>query len=263
VLNDLWIRTTHTTQLDVLLIDYNLAIEVNWIYWHSENFKSKDYHKNKSIKFKKQGIQILWFTDKQLDNDFDKIINYIKWKIWLLPSIWASKCKIREIDTNIAKDFCEMYHIHWYAWWSKKYWLFYKNELMSVCVVWKNRFEKNNSLEIIRLTNKQKVIWWMWRFIKKILNDFPWYTKIITFIDVNLWLADKNVFTHNWFNFISHTEPNYNRILKWKVLSRYKTQKHKLLKLWYSWTENEIMTKLNAIKIYDAWNYKFEYNKKD
>lgn len=262
--NDIWIKTKHQIELDILFTDYNLAVEINWIYWHSEKFKDKNYHKNKILKFKEKWIQILWFTDRQLDNDYEKIINYIKWKLNLLPSIWASKCKIREISTYQAKNFCEKHHIHWYAWWKTKYWLFHKEELLSVCVVWKNRFSKDWSLEIIRLANKQKVIWWMWRFMKRILKDFPTYKKITTFIDVNLWLADKNVFTYNWFNFVSHTKPNYEWIYKNKVLSRQQTQKHKLLKQWFVWdSEVSIMKWLWAYRLYNAWNYKYEYNKKD
>jgi len=241
-LKEYWIKTEHQKELDIFLPEYNLWIEVNWIYWHSDKFKDKNYHKNKIKKFKDKWIQIIAFSDIEIKDNINKVINYILWKIWKLPSIWASKCKIKEIDTKLAKDFCEKVHIHWYAWWMKKYWLFYKDELVSVCVVWKDRFNKWNNLEIIRLANSRKVIGWFGRFLKKIKLDYLEYKQINTFIDAFLWLSEDNIFTRYWFIYESWTNPNYKWILWNKVLSRQSTQKHKLLAKWYKWdTENSIM----------------------
>lgn len=256
-----WIKTIHKNEIDIFLPDYNIWIEVNWIYWHSEKNKDKNYHKNKIKKFNQKWIQLLFFTDYEIKTNITKVINYILWKVWKLPSIWASKCKIKEIDTKTAKNFCEAYHIHWYAWWFKKYWLYYKEELVSVCVIWKNRFNnKKKSLEIIRLANSKKVIGWFWRFLKRILLDNSEYKIVTTYIDAFLWLPLNNVFIRYWFKYEWWTQPNYKWILKHKVLSRYNTQKHKLLAKWYKWkTEEDIMTSLWAYKIYDGWNYKFTY----
>ncbi len=256
-IQELWVKTEHKKNIDIFLPDFNLWIEVNWIYWHSDKFKDKNYHKNKIIK---NDINLLFFTDYELLNNFETILNYIKWKIWLLPAIWASKCKIKNIWTLEAKNFCNKYHIHWFSSWSKYYWMFFKDSLVSVCIVWKNRFSKD-WIEIIRLANKTKIIWWFARFLKRIKNDFKNYNKIITFIDAYLWDNLDNVFTRNWFSYISHTTPNYNWFInRWKTkLSRYQCMKHKLLKKWYKWeTEDEIMKWLWWIKVYDWWNYKFE-----
>lgn len=258
-LKKIWIKTEHKTNIDIFLPDYNLWIEINWIYWHSDKFKDKDYHKNKILKNK--WIQLLFFTDYDLIHNYDRVLNYIKWKIWLLPSIWASKCKIKEINTKEAKNFCEKYHIHWFASWSKYYWLFFREELVSVCITWKNRFKKDNSIEIVRLCNKCKIIWWFARFLKIIKKEIPDNVKITTFIDSYLWDPENNIFTKNWFKYLWHTNPNYNWFTnRWTIkLSRQQCMKHKLLKKWYIWdTEDEIMRWLWWIKVYDWWNYKFE-----
>ncbi len=261
-LKRLWIKTEHHKTIDIFLPDYNIWIEVNWVYRHSNKFKDKNFHKNKIIKNKE--IQLLFFTDYDLINNFDVIINYIKWKLNLLSSIWASKCKIKQINSTEARYFCEKYHVHWYAIWQRNYWLYFKDELVSVCIVWKNRFSKDWSIEIIRLCNKCKVIWWFSRFLKRIKLDFLEYNKIITFIDSYLWKETDNVFTKNWFTYIWHTDPNYNWFIKrWTIkLSRYQCMKQKLLKQWHIWkTEDEIMRWLWWIKVYDWWNYKFELKK--
>ena len=247
LLNEIWIKTTHTKDIDIFLSDYNIWIEINWSYWHSDKFKSKYKHRDKILSFKEKWIQLLCFSDIDIENNMDRVINYIKWKIGLLPSIWASKCKIREIKSDQARTFCDKYHIHWYTIGSKNYWMFLKDELVSVCIVWKNRFNKDDSIEIIRLCNSNKIIWWFARFLKLIKKDYP-NKDIVTFINTYLWLSDNNIFTKNWFEYVWLTEPNYYWVLNWNKISRYKAQQK---------DEDKNMRELWAYKVYDWWNYKF------
>ncbi len=46
-------------ELDIYIPEYNLAIEFNGLYWHSEKFKDKNYHLDKSLKCSEQGIRLL------------------------------------------------------------------------------------------------------------------------------------------------------------------------------------------------------------
>jgi G:T-mismatch repair DNA endonuclease (very short patch repair protein) len=41
-------------ELDIYLPDYNLAIEFNGLYWHSEDYVGKNYHLNKTIECEKK-----------------------------------------------------------------------------------------------------------------------------------------------------------------------------------------------------------------
>jgi G:T-mismatch repair DNA endonuclease (very short patch repair protein) len=52
-------------ELDIYLPDINLAIEFNGIYWHSEIYKEKDYHFNKSKLCKESDIKLIhiWEDD--------------------------------------------------------------------------------------------------------------------------------------------------------------------------------------------------------
>ena len=129
----------------------------------------------------------------------------------------------------------------------ENYWLFFKDKLVSVCIIWRDRFNKNDDIEIIRLCNSNKIIWWFARFLKLIKKDFP-NRNITTFINTYLWLSDNNVFTKNWFNYIWLTEPNYYWVLNWNKISRYKAQQK---------NEDKNIRKMWAYKIYDWWNYKF------
>jgi len=46
-------------ELDIYLPEYKLGIEFNGLYWHSELFKNKDYHLNKTLECKKRNIELL------------------------------------------------------------------------------------------------------------------------------------------------------------------------------------------------------------
>ncbi len=46
-------------ELDIYIPEYNLAIEFNGLYWHSEKYKDKNYHLDKSIRCLEKGIDLL------------------------------------------------------------------------------------------------------------------------------------------------------------------------------------------------------------
>jgi very-short-patch-repair endonuclease len=56
-------------EVDFLLPDFKFAIEFNGTYWHSEEHKLKNYHSNKTLLCKKQGVSLvhIW-EDKWLEN---------------------------------------------------------------------------------------------------------------------------------------------------------------------------------------------------
>ena len=90
---------------------------------------------------------------------------------------------------------------------------------------------------------------------------------IITYSDISKFTG--NVYTRLKFKPIQPnpiTEPNYIWVDKktGSVLTRYKTQKHKLLEFGIGnieQTENEIMLEQGYYKIYNSGNIKLEYKK--
>jgi hypothetical protein len=52
-------------ELDIYLPDTNLAFEFNGLYWHSEEYKDKKYHLNKTLKCNELGINLIhiWEDD--------------------------------------------------------------------------------------------------------------------------------------------------------------------------------------------------------
>lgn len=64
-------------ELDLYSEKHKLAIEVNGVYWHSIDFKDKDYHLNKTDRCEKMGIRLLHFTDKEILENFEWVCDVI------------------------------------------------------------------------------------------------------------------------------------------------------------------------------------------
>ena len=64
-------------ELDIYLPDYNIAIEFNGNYWHSEAFKYFTYHQDKVLLCLEKGIELISIFEFQYNNDKELYLNYI------------------------------------------------------------------------------------------------------------------------------------------------------------------------------------------
>jgi len=138
-------------ELDIYLPEINLAFEFNGLYWHSEIYKDKNYHKDKTELCNKNNIRLyhIWEDDWLYKKDIVKsmILNKLgKSK----NKIFARKCVIKVIDDNKKiKDFLDNNHIQGFVGSSVKIGLYYKNELVSLMTFKKNK----NNYELNRFCN--------------------------------------------------------------------------------------------------------------
>lgn len=143
-------------ELDIYLPDLKLAFEFNGLYWHSEIYKDKNYHLDKTKLCLSKNIQLIhiWEDDWIYKQEIVKsmIIN----KLGLIYNrIYARKCEIKEItDNKIVKDFLNTNHIQGYTGSYIKIGLFYNSELVSLMSFKKNMKE----YELNRFANKLNMI---------------------------------------------------------------------------------------------------------
>jgi hypothetical protein len=141
-------------ELDIYLPELNLAIEFNGLYWHSSLFKNKNYHKNKTDKCEKLGINLIhiWEDDWENKQKIVKsiLLNYLnKQKI----KIYARNTVVQTIINNtVVSDFLENNHLQGYNSSTICYGLYHDNELVQLIsfVYWKNK----QQWEIQRLCTK-------------------------------------------------------------------------------------------------------------
>jgi len=127
-------------EIDFLLPEYNIAIEINGVYWHGEQSgKDKHYHKNKTNMCKNSGHRLIHFFEDELQKEkviLSKLNTLLK--INKKP-IYARKCQVKEIDTKTKVKFLNKYHLQGNCKSNKSIGLYYKNRLVSVMTFGKNR----------------------------------------------------------------------------------------------------------------------------
>lgn len=103
-------------ELDIYIPSKKLAIEINGCYWHSDKYKSKNYHMEKYLECESNGIQLLTLWEDQLVNSWEKVKNMILSKLGIYKErIYARKTVIQEVPASISREFQEKYHMQGYA----------------------------------------------------------------------------------------------------------------------------------------------------
>jgi hypothetical protein len=253
-------------ELDIYIPSYNLAIEINGVYWHSESMgKYKDYHLYKTIKCKENNIDLIHILDFEWIFKKPIIESIILNKLGkTFNKIYARKCEVRQItDTKILKQFLNNNHIQGYTHSSINLGLFYNNELVSVMTFAKNRFKKeSNEIEMVRFCNllNTNIIGGASKLFKHFLLNYNIdKLPIISFADRRFFNGE--LYKNLGFNFIKNTSPSYIYWKDNKILNRMSCQKHKLNKLLdifdINKTEYENMLSNGWRRVWDSGNTKW------
>lgn len=245
-------------ELDIYLPDFNLAIEYNGSYWHSEGRKEKEYHLNKTNLCNEKDIQLLHIFDF---DDLDIWKSMISNKLGLNEKIYARKCIIKELEYKDVKDFLNENHLQGSCPSKINLGLFYNEELVEVMTFGKPRFNKKYNYELLRLCTKKYT-----NLIGGASKLFKYFTRkykgsIISY--ANRRFSNGNIYNQLGFKELNKTEPNYWYTKKDKILSRYQCQKHKLNSLLEDFnpelSEYENMSNNGYFRIYDCGNIVYEF----
>lgn len=249
-------------EVDFYIPDKKLAIEFNGDYYHSELYKDKYYHQQKTIDCAKQGIRLIHLFEHEWDDKVvhDKIINLINSKHNV---IYARQTKVFEISRIEATEFLKKYHLKNYAESTIHIGCHYNNELIGVMTFGTPRFNHNYQYELVRLCwkNDVAVVGGTQKVFEYFKNNYN-PESIITYSDISKFTG--NTYIKLGFKPIQPnpiTEPNYiwyNPYTK-DIKSRYETQKHKLIEIGLGTendTEVDIMHNHNYYRVYDSGNIK-------
>lgn len=255
-------------EIDFFISEYNIGFEINGLYYHSENSgaKGENYHLNKFLKAKEKGINLYFIYDNEWMNKREIIESIVKSKLGIMQNrVYARNCAIQKIDVSSAKSFFNSNHIQGGEVLSSSdvlLGLFYEKELISCIALNKPRFNKKYQYELLRYANKlnTQVI----GGFTKLLTAFERECNpksIITYSDIRLF--QNNTYEKAGFTFLTLTKPNYFYIKNGLFVgTRYKFQKHKLLKLLPVFdptlTEWENMQNNGYDRVWDCGNRVFE-----
>ena len=252
-------------ELDIYLSDYNLAIEFNGLWWHSNEYKDKFYHLDKTNECLKKGIDLIHIFEDEWIEKNDIVKSIIRSKINKSDKIYARKCIIKEVNSKDIYKFLELNHIQGSISSPINYGLYFNDKLVSLLCLGKSRFNKNYDYEIYRFCNKINVS--VVGGFSKLLKHFQkgYKGSIITYADKRYFTG--SVYRNNDFEELEPSKPNYFYIKGEKRYGRLNFQKHKLKdklnEFYEELTEAENMM-INGYKtIYDCGNHVFvkkDYN---
>ena len=212
-------------ELDILIPDYNLAIEVNGVYWHSfPNFETKEQkekHLKKTLLCQQKNIHLIHVETSLCK---EKIYSLVKQHLNLNQKIYARKCQIEIVDKKEEKQFLEQNHLQGYVPSKICYGLYYDEKLVSIISYGVPRFAKNRyNWELLRFCNKlnTNVIGGASKLFKKRPEG-----SIISYCDRSKFTG--NLYQKLGFEFSHNTKPGYYWTDGNSLFNRLKFQKHKL-----------------------------------
>lgn len=255
-------------EIDIYLPNKKLAIEYNGVYWHNAQIKGKDYHQQKTIECAKKGIRLIhifeyeWLNTEKRNKIKNMITNILADNT---KKIYARETLVSEVTYENVKQFLEDNHLQGSAHADINLVCKYKDDIVGVMTFGHPRFNQNYQYEIVRLCWKYNI-----HVVGGTEKLFKYFIKrynpknILTYVDISKFTG--NIYTKLGFRPTKKdtiTKPNYVWVNNEKeILSRYKTQKQKLINAGLvqgNETEDEVMTRLGYLKVYDSGNLKLEY----
>lgn len=254
-------------EIDIYIPELNLGFEFNGLYWHSELYKSNNYHQNKTFLCEKNGIRLVHIYEDDFDNKLDIIKSLIRNMLGDSTKIPARKTEVKFIDTKEIKKFLEKNHLQGYAPSSINLGLFYESNLVSVMSfsklrgIFKNK-KQDKKYELVRFCNilDTSVIGGASKLFNHFIRNYiP--DSVISYCDIS-W-ATGRVYENMGMKLIGITKPSYYYIINHIRENRIKYQKHKLIKNGFDVkkTESQIMLERGYCRIFNSGNKKFIYTK--
>jgi hypothetical protein len=246
-------------ELDIYIPSHNLAIEFNGLYWHSEIYKSKNYHLNKTLECEKQGIQLIHIFEDEWLYKKDIVKSRLTNIFGMTPErIYARKCQIKEVTHIDSKKFLNMNHIQGQLNSSIRLGLYLDDELVSLMTFGGLRkalgtSQKDGSYELLRFCNKLNttVIGGANKLLKNFINLYK-PKEIISYAD-RRWSIG-NLYIKLGFDLNHYSQPNYFYVINDKRNNRFNYRKDVLIKEGFdkNKTEHEIMLERKIYRIYDS-----------
>ena len=226
-------------ELDIYLPDDNIAFEFNGVYYHSELFKEKNYHLNKTRMFNDLGINLIHVWEDDWDYKRGLIESMIKAKLGLLTDrVYGRKCEVREVDNSITYQFLDANHIQGRVNASIKLGLYNNGELVSLMTFKRNK----NIYQLNRFCNKQNllVIGGASKLLKNFIENYS--SEIETFSDNSY--SNGKFYEKLGFAKEYELKPDYKYVVQGIREHKFNFRKKDVSKLY---------------RVYDAGKIKFRY----
>jgi hypothetical protein len=246
-------------EIDIYLPELKIGFEFNGLYWHSEEWKEKNYHLHKTNHFRERGIRIIHIWEDDWVSKRTIIESQIKnWLGLTSNKIFGRKTEVREVPIKTSSKFLDNNHIQGKDISNIKLGLYYKNELVSLMTFNKSEGRKKmseNEWNLSRFCSKlnTNVIGGSSKILQFFIEKYN-PVRIISYADRDWSCGD--LYLNLGFKLISENKPDYKYIVDSKRVHKSRYKKSRLnTKL----TESQYMKKSKIYRIWDCGKIKFEY----
>lgn len=89
----------------------NLIVEVDGLYWHSDNCRPDDYHINKKTSYENSGYDSLFFREDEIRDKFEIVKSMVLNRLNRSEKLFARKCQLDKLDDKAADSYFEANHL--------------------------------------------------------------------------------------------------------------------------------------------------------
>jgi len=253
-------------EVDIVVPSKKIAIEFNGSYFHSDLFKHKRYHLNKTKELNNKGYRVVhiwevdWYNNRKI---VESLLRSICGKIQ--TRIYARETNIQQISREDAAKFLDNNHLQGNAVGRVFLGAYHKGQLVQVMTFSKlraatGRKHKQGSFELLRYATKTNIQ--VVGGASKLFNFFIQNYKpnyILSYAKRD-W-SEGNLYKALAMSFAGNTPPGYCYVKSRKRFSRFQFQKHKLVQDGAdpNLTEYQIMLQNGYHRVWDCGNLKFEW----
>lgn len=198
-------------ELDIYVPSKRIAIELNGVYWHSEN-KGKDnrYHIGKLLSCIDRDIKLISITDIEWKNKQDLVKSKLRSIFGKSQHrVHARKCTVVEVDKDLCSEFLAENHIQGDVGARWRYGLYFEGDLVMVATFGTPRYsDEKGQVELLRMAAQQhtNVIGGASKLISHFRSLHP-ENSIISYCD-RRW-GEGIVYQNMGFKFVESTKPSY------------------------------------------------------
>lgn len=250
-------------EIDAYCEELKLGIEYCGLYWHSEQWKTNDYHFLKMKSCENLGIQLITIFEDEWLYRKEQVINFIRAKIGVFEKrIFARNCEFIKLDEN-PYSFFDKNHIQGSPnTIDKSFGLIDNNEIIG-CVSFSKHHRNNDVYVLNRLAFKDNIqcVGGASKLIKNALNIID-KNEIITWSD-NRW-TNGELYNKCGFSFDGHLLPDYSYIIKNNRTRKNKqSMKKSNIGCPENMTEHEFCLSNKIYRIYDCGKKRWKYKKEN
>lgn len=150
-------------------LNEDVYLNVDGLYWHSEQYRGKNYHFDMRECFEKNGKRLLQFREDEVNTKLPIITSMVNNLLGRNEKIYARKCTIDRVKPKEAREFLEQNHIMG-GLKAKSIGLFYQDSLVMVASY---KIYKKSVLKIERLCSKlnTSVVGGFSKLLKKLITN--------------------------------------------------------------------------------------------